>query len=75
MKKTLMLAAAALAFVGCGGEVTDSAELPTSDQPEVVTPPADEALMDPPASDDDLLMDDELNSEMTEGEILTDEPM
>ena len=73
--KTLMLAAAALAFAGCGGEVADSAELPTTDEPEVVTTPADDAPMDTPMSDEDLMMDEELNSEMTEGEILTDEPM
>ncbi len=71
-----MLAAAALAFAGCTDndpEPVDTA--PVIDGQVLESPNVDDDL-GPAMSDDEMMMDEEeLNSEMTEGEVLTDEPM
>lgn len=74
MKKTLMLAAAALAFAGCADDAPDAVVVPPVGEAEVVTPPADDAEMDSTLTDDDLMEPME-DAGMTEGETVTDDAM
>lgn len=80
MNKILLMAAAAVALVGCADDAPEPVVTPTVGEAEVVTPPADDALMDSSMTDEmtvdsTLTIDPMMDSTMTEGETLTDDTM
>ena len=72
--KILLLAVATLAAVGCTDDAPATVETAPVDEIGV-SPPTDAAAMDTTMTDDEMMMDEPLNSEMTEGEVLTDDAM